>query len=424
MYPLNAKPKFMKFEFFIAKRLQLYTNDKATKSSAFTLNVAVTSIVIAIVIMIASISIVSGFKHTIVNKISELNAHIRISNGQNGSSAGENAPILYNDFFQSLANDSNGIVKSVQLVAEAPCIIKTPTEFNGLVFKGFQQEADTHFIESYKTKGDFDLSSNNIAISQYIADKLQIGVNDKVSVYFISNGNMKIRKLTVSAIFNTDFEDFDKNIVIGNISIPQSINRWEPNMGSAIEYTCHSLDDIDNAAQYITTRIYDYIYKNNSTEVYQLSTAKDNNSTYFAWLQLLDTNIVVILILMTVVACFSLIAGLIIVVLNRINMIGILKALGANNKSIRLIFISLAQKLILKSMIWGNIIGFSLILIQKYFHLIKLDAATYYMSYVPVEINIWLAVLNIGIFIIAAASLIAPSYIVASIKPVKSIRFE
>ena len=127
---------------------------------------------------------------------------------------------------------------------------------------------------------------------------------------------------------------------------------------------------------------------------------------------------------MTVVACFSLIAGLIIVVLNRINMIGILKALGANNKSIRLIFISLAQKLILKSMIWGNIIGFSLILIQKYFHLIKLDAATYYMSYVPVEINIWLAVLNIGIFIIAAASLIAPSYIVASIKPVKSIRFE
>ena len=424
MYPSKAKTEFMKFEFFIAKRLQLYTNDQATKSSAFTINVAVTSIVIAIVIMIASISIVSGFKHTIVNKISELNAHIRITNGQNSSSAGENIPIVYAPFFQSLVDNSNGILKSVQLVAEAPCIIKTPTEFNGLMFKGLPTDADTRFLESYKTEGEINLSGNNIAISQHVANNLGINVNDKISVYFIANGTMKIRKLTVSAIFNTDFEDFDKNIIIGNISIPQSLHRWDSNMGTAIEYNCPSLDDIDNASQYITAQIYDYIYKNNSTDVYQLSTAKDNNSTYFAWLQLLDTNIVVILILMTVVACFSLIAGLIIVVLNRINMIGILKALGANNRSIRLIFISLAQKLILKSMLWGNIIGFSLIFLQKYCHLVKLDATTYYMSYVPVEINVWLAVLNIGIFIIAAISLIAPSYIVASIKPAKSIRFE
>lgn len=410
----------MKYEFFIAQRLQLYVNDHASKSSVLALNIAITGIILAIVIMIASISVVSGFKRTIVDKVSALEAHIKIVSGK--AIVGENDPIQWNAHFAELAHSNN--IESVCMVAESPCVIKTASDFNGLILRGVTYDYDLSFLKNHLISGRMDMEGNNIVISQYVANRLQLQINDRISVYFINNGSIKVRKLCVEGIFNTDFEDFDKNYIVGNIGVVQSVNAWKGNSGTAIEIKCGNLNDIDRSYHFLVDDLYQMLYRTQSDATFQVSTIYENNSTYFAWLELLDTNIIVILILMTCVACFSLIAGLLIVVLNRIHMIGVLKSMGANNKSIRYIFICLIQKMIFKSMFWGNIIGFTLILAQKYLHVIKLNPETYYMDFVPVDINFWLLVLNIAILIVSILSLIGPSCIVTSIKPAKTIRFE
>lgn len=414
----------MRFEFFIANKLHLYSNDKSSNSSSFTLKVAIAGIVLAIIVMLASISIVSGFRNTIIDKISNLEPHIRISNGEYNTASGQSDSIAMPTNIALLKEKSALHLSSIDLIAEVPCILKTNNDFNGLTLKGIPDNYDTDFLSSCIVDGKFDTDSNNIVVSQLIANRLRLNVGERISVFFIKDGNIRQRKLTISGIFNTDFEDFDKNFIVGNIAIVQSVNHWGNDIGTSIEIRCKDLSDIDNTKSLIIDNLYDSLQKSGSTYVYQISTIKESNATYFAWLDLLDTNIIVILLLMTLVACFSLIAGLLIVVLNRINMIGILKSLGANNRCIRIIFMTLAGKIILKSLLWGNLIGFSILLIQKYLHIIKLDPATYYMSYVPIDINPWLIALNIGVLVVSAIALIGPSYIITSISPSKSVKFE
>ena len=414
----------MKFELFLAKKLQIFGNDSQSRSSAFTLNIAVAGIILAMIIMIASVAIVSGFKKTIISKISELEPHIEIANGSYENTAENLDSITLSPSLSALKTNLANKITSLDLVAKAPCIIKTHDEFNGLMLKGVKSDYNSGFLISRITEGKFNVAGNNIVVSEYIARLLNLKVNDKISVYFIQNEKVKLRKLTVAGLFNTDFEDFDKNYIIGNIGIVQSVNRWGNDTGTSVEIHCNSIDDIAYSRQCIIDELYKAIYNGNENQTYRISTIQENNASYFAWLDLLDTNIIVILILMLAVSCFSLVAGLLIVVLNRTNMIGILKSLGASNASIRLLFICLSGKIIAKSMIWGNLIGFTLILIQKYFHIIKLNPATYYMSYVPVDINSGLLLLNIIVLVISILSLIAPSYIVSSISPAKTMKFE
>ena len=374
--------------------------------------------------MIASIAIVSGFKSTIINKISQLEPHIELRTGEyQATNASADSISLSPELIQAI-NSQTGDIKSASLVAESPCIVKTKDDFNGMVLKGVTEKFDSTFLSGCITEGTYNVSGNNIIISKHIADKIKIAIGNKISVFFIKDGKIKQRRLTVAGIYNTDFEDFDKAIIIGDIKIVQSVNSWNNDTGTSIDIFCNDINEAGTVRENIASSLLKSLYAQNSDKVYQLSTIRENNSTYFAWLDLLDTNIVVILILMTIVSCFSLIAGLLIVVLNRINMIGILKSLGADNRCIRTIFIYLAEKIILRAMIIGNAAGLLLIMLQKHFHIIGLDASTYYMSYVPVEINIWLLVLNIGILIVSTAALIGPSYIIASITPAKTIKFE
>ena len=374
--------------------------------------------------MIASIAIVSGFKSTIINKISQLEPHIELRTGEyQTTNASADSISLSPELIQAI-NSQTGGIKSASLVAESPCIVKTKDDFNGMVLKGVTEKFDSTFLSGCITEGTYNVSGDNIIISKHIADKIKIAIGNKISVFFIKDGKIKQRRLTVAGIYNTDFEDFDKAIIIGDIKIVQSVNSWNNDTGTSIDIFCNDINEAGTVRENIASSLLKSLYAQNSDKVYQLSTIRENNSTYFAWLDLLDTNIVVILILMTIVSCFSLIAGLLIVVLNRINMIGILKSLGADNRCIRTIFIYLAEKIILRAMVIGNAAGLLLIMLQKHFHIIGLDASTYYMSYVPVEINIWLLVLNIGILIVSTAALIGPSYIIASITPAKTIKFE
>ena len=414
----------MRFELFFIKKLHLYRTGKSAESSAFTLKIATFGISLAIIIMIASIAIVSGFKSTIINKISQLEPHIELRTGEyQATNASADSISLSPELIQAI-NSQTGGIKSASLVAESPCIVKTKDDFNGMVLKGVTEKFDSTFLSGCITEGTYNVSGNNIIISKHIADKIKIAIGNKISVFFIKDGKIKQRRLTVAGIYNTDFEDFDKAIIIGDIKIVQSVNSWNNDTGTSIDIFCNDINEAGTVRENIASSLLKSLYAQNSDKVYQLSTIRENNSTYFAWLDLLDTNIVVILILMTIVSCFSLIAGLLIVVLNRINMIGILKSLGADNRCIRTIFIYLAEKIILRSMVIGNAAGLLLIMLQKHFHIIGLDASTYYMSYVPVEINIWLLVLNIGILIVSTAALIGPSYIIASITPAKTIKFE
>lgn len=414
----------MRFELFFIKKLHLYRTGKSAESSAFTLKIATFGIALAIIIMIASIAIVSGFKSTIINKISQLEPHIELRTGEyQTTNASADSISLSPELIQAI-NSQTGGIKSASLVAESPCIVKTKDDFNGMVLKGVTEKFDSTFLSGCITEGTYNVSGNNIIISKHIADKIKIAIGNKISVFFIKDGKIKQRRLTVAGIYNTDFEDFDKAIIIGDIKIVQSVNSWNNDTGTSIDIFCNDINEAGTVRENIASSLLKSLYAQNSDKVYQLSTIRENNSTYFAWLDLLDTNIVVILILMTIVSCFSLIAGLLIVVLNRINMIGILKSLGADNRCIRTIFIYLAEKIILRAMVIGNAAGLLLIMLQKHFHIIGLDASTYYMSYVPVEINIWLLVLNIGILIVSTAALIGPSYIIASITPAKTIKFE
>ena len=414
----------MKFELFIAKRLQLYNNDSSTGSAAFSLKIATSGIILAIIIMIASIAIVSGFKSTIINKMSALEPHIKLESGEYRASDGNTDSINYTPSLLSIIRNHTKDINSASLVAESPCIIKTRDNFNGIMLKGVSPDYDGKFLSNSIISGKYNVTDNNIIISSLIAKRMNLSTGDRIQVFFITDGKIKQRKLNIAGIFNTDFEDFDKAFIIGDIKIAQSVNSWDANTGTSIDIFCNDIKEIDRIREEIAHKLYESLYTQNSTKVYELSTITERNSTYFAWLDLLDTNIVVILILMTLVACFSLIAGLLIVVLNRINMIGILKSLGASNKNIRTIFIYLAEKIILRAIVIGNATGLLLIFIQQQFHIIKLDPNTYYMSYVPIEFNIWLIVLNIGILIVSLLALVGPSYIITSINPAKTIRFE
>lgn len=235
-----------------------------------------------------------------------------------------------------------------------------------------------------------------------------------------------MRRCNICGIFNTDFDTFDEHILIGNLKTLQSVNQWDASTGSYIGVDCKSGNDIDDVRASIINRLTKRITSGQTSlsGEFQLSTIRESNPTHFAWLDLLNTNIAVVLGLMAFVACFSIIACLIIIVLNRINTIGVLKALGATDKSIRLIFIAIMMKILFSAIIIGNAIAFALLLIQDKFHIIKLDSESYFMNYVPVEFSWWLLILNIGIILLSAIVLLLPSYIISSIKPSKSIRFE
>lgn len=424
----KAKHTKMKFEFFFARRLRL--SGHGEKTAAPNLTIAVIGMALAIVIMILSVTIVCGFKKEIANKIYNLDSHIKVTN----------SAVLVNNFNYSTV-DSRDVIPvimhspiadslvSISLIAEKPAILKTSDNFKGIVYRGVDSAYNWDYYNCNLISGRIPNMNDTadvaeIIISKTIASQLSLKDGDSILTYFIDN-RVRVRKSKIVGIFATDFDEYDNTYILGNIKAIQGVNGWDDYMGTYIGINTRHLDNVDSQAYSIYKLIANSVIEKDSPILYNVTDTTQNNKAYFAWLDLLDMNVVIILALMTIVSAFTLIAGLLMIVLERINMIGILKTLGASNGSIRSIFIYLTQKLILKSMLFGNLIGIIFALLQQNFHILKLDAEAYYIPYVPIDINwIYILLLNIGVLVISYLTLLAPSMIISSIKPSKSIRFE
>ncbi len=414
----------MNLGFFIAKHFQ-YNNDATQLVSKPSVRIATIGIAVGLTVIILAVSVIVGFKHEIQEKVIGFGSHIQISNFDRNSSF-ETVPVTVSD---SLMNTLRKLttIQHAQRFATKPAIIKTDSDFMGVILKGVGSEHDWAFLQKHLTAGatpQYNDTSllNEVLISQTIANTLGLKVGDNILTYFMQE-NVRVRKFVVKGIYQTNIGEYDKNFIIADIQQIQQLNRWQTTQVSGLEMQVRDYKQIDKAYDEVFMTTANRFDDNGST--YYIQTIRDLNPQIFGWLDLLDINTWVILILMLSVAGFNIISGLLILILERTNSIGVLKALGANNWSIRKIFLYQATFLIGKGMLWGNIVGVSICLIQYFTHIIPLDAEAYYISYVPISLNplYWLLI-NVGTAAVSVAMLIAPSYIITRISPARAIRFE
>ena len=417
----------MNHELYIARRMTL--NNERQKGSP-SLTVALVGIVLAVVVMILSIAVVMGFKGEITGKIMHLDAHLRISNAALGIDDNY-ATVNGREVREAIAENSSFSpkVESISLIADKSAILKTDQDFMGIIMRGVDRGYDFSYLQSKMVEGTIPVvsdtaSSSQITISKNVADRLQLHAGDKVLTYFIDD-NIKVRNLTISGVFETDLEAFDKAYVVGGIGIVQGVNGWNGDTGTQVAVNIRNTGDLDAMSYELYTLLAENTVKRESKNLFFVTTTQQNNLPFFAWLQMLDMNVVVILTLMMIVAAFTLISAMLMIVLERIRVIGNFKAMGATNGSIRRIFIYLTGKLILKALVIGNIIGIGLALLQKYGHIVRLDPSAYYMPYVPISLSIpALVLLNVGIIVVSYLTLLGASHIISTIKPTATMRFE
>ena len=397
------------------------------KVSSPAIKIAVAGVALGLTAMILSVCIVVGFKKEIRDKIIGFGSHIQITSFENNISYDSYPIRLTENLTSDIQNKPD--IKHVEAYATIPGIIKTDSEFQGIVLKGVGNDYDWSFFQKNMVEGSIiepsDTSSTNQAIlSQYIANRLHLKLGDDFLCYFIlDESTIKARKFVISGIYSTNFEDYDKLFVVTNINLVQRIRGWEEDQVSGIEVL---VDDYNRLAEIKRNLFYDLAStQDGDGNAMFCRSVEEMNPMIFGWLSLLDMNVWVIIILMVAVSGFTMISGLLIIILERTNMIGILKAVGARNYSIRKVFLYISSFLILKGMLWGNIIALAICILQKYFGLIKLDPSTYYVTEMPVYINpIYIILINIGALIVSMAMMIGPSYLIARISPAKSIKFE
>ena len=417
----------MNYELMVARRLRLRGDKRGLSPSII---IAVIGIALSLIVMMASLCIVLGFKREIRNKVMGFDSHVSILSGHLAN--GEDGDGNFIELTPSLRGliDSTGMFEEPSLTLDQPGILKTDNDFEGVVIKGVRSGGSIDFIRDNIESGevpDFteEASKNKIVVSRTTADALGLEAGERIFAYFFTGSSVRVRRLDIAGIYNTHFGDYDRIYAFGSLALTQGLNGLDSLSGNKVELYLHDVSDIDGSAMRLQNDMMKGVYTGALDGVYRLSTVNSSGMMYFNWLELLDSNVVVILILMGLVSGFSLISSLFIIILERVNMIGILKALGASNGSIRRIFIYLAQKIVLLGMAIGNVAGLGLMLAQKHFHFIPLSPEAYYLSYVPVYIDWWyLLALNAGVFILSFAMLLIPGQMVSSISPAQSIRYE
>ena len=412
-------------ELFIARRLRLNSKDKGVNSSP-SHAIATLGVSLSIFIMILSLAIVGGFKSEIANKIYSLDSHIRVYNAALGLD--DNIYTIHTDDVMPVIRSTfaDDVVANMSLIADQSAIIKTADDFKGIVFKGVDGNYDWSYIGSTLVSGRLPdrAKPEEVLISNSVAKKLRIGVGDKIYTYFC-NQKIKVRRVIVTGIFNTDFDDFDSNYLLGSLTLLQGVNGWSENTGNYVGIIVKDTAQIPALSYLLFSKLAASAYNTDNRTVYNVTNTTQTNASFFSWLSLLDMNVIIIICLMAIVSGFTLISVLLMIILERIKLIGLLKTLGADGSMIRRIFILLTQKLILRSLIIGNVLGIGMALVQKYFHIIKLNPEAYYMPYVPIQID-WLtiALLNVCVFVAAYLTLLGPSHIISSIKPSTTLRYE
>lgn len=413
----------MNIEFFIAKRIHFQQGKKNVSRPA--VRIATIAIALGLAVMLISVAVVIGFKTEIHNKTIGFGGHIQITNFDNNNTYAMN-PIKMDT---SLLNKISAIqgVKHIERFATKPGIIKTDSEFQGIVIKGVEREFDWDFFKANLIEGRLlDLSkespSNEIILSKYLANLLGLKLGDSFFTYFIQD-QVRARKFKIVGIYATNFIEYDKLFLIADMRQVQALNGWEADAFSGLEVLIHDFDRMDELGD----AVYGTTANKFSSEgkAYTTQTVKQLNPQIFSWLDLLDMNVWVILLLMLSVAGFNMISGLLILILERTNMIGILKSLGATDWSVRKIFLYHSFFLISKGMFWGNVIGLSFCAIQYFTGLIPLDPEAYYVATVPIAFNwIYIIVLNLGTLLSSLLMMIGPSYLITKISPAKIIRYE
>jgi lipoprotein-releasing system permease protein len=414
----------MNVELFIARRIH-FSNSADKKVSRPAVRIATIGIAIGLAVMIVAVSIVIGFKREIRNKVIGFGSHIQVTK-LDANSTYETAPIaVSNDMIKTLSSLKE--IKHVQRFSTKPGIIKTSAEFQGVVLKGVGNDFDWGFFKQNLIEGDvLHLTDNEInngaVISKDLSKQLKLKLGDSFIAYFIQD-NVRARKFVVKGIYSTNFGEFDKIFILTDIHHVQKLNDWKNDEITGLELLVNDYDHLNEATDAVFAHVANRFDNNGSS--YYVQTIKELNPQIFSWLDLLDMNVWVILILMLAVAGFNMISGLLILILERTNMIGVLKSLGAADWSIRKIFLYQSFFLIGKGMIWGNIIGISICLVQYFTGIIKLDPEVYYIAQVPIALDIsYLLLLNVLTFIVSVLMLVGPSYLITKISPVKSIRFE
>ena len=412
-------------ELFIARRLRLNTKEKGVNSSP-SHAIATLGVSLSIFIMILSLAIVGGFKSEIANKIYSLDSHIRVYNAALGLD--DNIYTIHTDDVMPVIRSTfaDDVVANMSLIADQSAIIKTADDFKGIVFKGVDGNYDWSYIGSTLVSGRLPdrAKPEEVLISNSVAKKLRIGVGDKIYTYFC-NQKIKVRRVVVTGIFNTDFDDFDSNYLLGSLTLLQGVNGWSENTGNYVGINVKDTAQIPALSYLLFSKLAASAYNTDNRTVYNVTNTTQTNASFFSWLSLLDMNVIIIICLMAIVSGFTLISVLLMIVLERIKLIGLLKTLGADGSLIRRIFILLTQKLILRSLIIGNVLGIGFALVQKYFHIVKLNPEAYYMPYVPIQIDwVTIVLLNVCVFVAAYITLLGPSHIISSIKPSTTLRYE
>lgn len=382
-------------------------------------------VAIGVAVMLISLAVVLGFKHEVSSKVIGFGSHIQVlSLTQNQNY--EMMPVLTNDTLIRKVKKVQGVGR-IQKFATKIGILKTEEDFRGLTFKGVGEDYDLSFFQSCLTSGKMPKfsakeASNEILLSQKVAGDLGVKVDEKIFAYFMGEESMRARRFKVAGIFATNMNDYDKNYVITDIYTVRKLNGWDEEMSSGLEVTVNDFDRVEE----LTNKL-QFIHKGTDRNgvTYGVFSIKDIAAHTFAWLSVLDMNVVMILVLMILVSAFTVVSGLLIIMLERINMIGTLKVLGATNVSVRKIFIQFSVMLVGQGLLWGNVIGLLLCWIQQKFHLISLDATVYYIDSVPIQFNWWLILaINVATLLISTFVIWGSSHLISIGKPSETIRYE
>ncbi|TBW28351.1 ABC transporter permease [Gramella sp. KN1008] len=410
----------MNFEYFVVKRL-ISTKKYKSSISAPIIKIAITAIAIGVIMMLVSFATGLGLQEKIRDKIAAFNGHINISSYDNNSSKVSLIPVSTEQDFYPEFKSVEGI-EHVQAVATIFGVIRTETDFEGVIVKGVGEDYKWDYFKDFITAGqlpDFTSKLNDqILISEYLANRLQLKVGDRVPTYFLRENSERplVRGFEVSGIYDSGFQEFDELYLIADIRHIQRINDWEENEVGNFEVFVEDFDELDQKGN--------EVYENTGSFL-DTQTISQKYYSIFEWLSLFDFNIALIIGIMILVAGINMITALLVLILERTQMIGIFKALGAGDWSIRKIFLYNAAYLIILGLFWGNLIGIGMLALQKYFKLIPLDPRTYYVTEVPIYLN-WDYILfvNIGTLILCMLMLLIPSVIISKISPVKAIKFE
>lgn len=409
----------MNLEYFIAKRLIVSKSYKSSVSSPI-IKIAILAIALSIFMMVISVATGIGLQQKIREKVAAFNGHIIVSNFDDNQSQVTAEPIDSKLLSVSQLKKNN-FITHVQPIITKGALIRTETDVEGIVFKGVDATYQWKNVEEFLVEGKIPTYNsediNEVLISQFLANRLKLKVGNSFHAFFMkTQGKLpSVRKFKIAGIYNSGFQEFDSSYIIGNIQHLQRINKWEPSQFGAYEIFIDDFSKLDERAQ----KIYKTI-----PPTFNSVSISEKYFSIFEWLKLFDFNILVILIIMIAVATINMVVALLVLILERTQLIGMLKALGANNWSVRKIFLYNAAHLISRGLLWGNGIAILLLIIQKKFQIIKLNPESYYVSSVPIDINFfYIFLLNLGTILICLLILLIPSYLITKITPIKALNF-